>query len=72
MEVSYLLRYMYISLLHFIIYMYINIIWLYSKLIACYRGGQLPNNRNDIANLRWEVADLEAKENTLESIDSRC
>lgn len=35
---------------------------------ACvpYRGGQLPNERNDIANLRREVADLEAKENTLD------
>ncbi|KAG5306786.1 E2F2 factor, partial [Acromyrmex insinuator] len=33
-----------------------------------WKGGQLPNNRNDIANLRWEVADLEAKENTLDRL----
>lgn len=37
-------------------------------LIACCRGGQLPSNRNDIANLRREVADLEAKENTLDRL----
>lgn len=36
--------------------------------ITCYRGGQLPNNRNDITNLRREVADLEAKENTLDRL----
>ena len=30
------------------------------------RGGQLPNDKNDIADLRREVADLEAKENTLD------
>ncbi|EZA47281.1 hypothetical protein DMN91_005933 [Ooceraea biroi] len=33
-----------------------------------WKGGQLPNNRNDIANLRKEVADLEAKENTLDRL----
>ncbi|XP_020289010.1 transcription factor E2F2-like isoform X2 [Pseudomyrmex gracilis] len=33
-----------------------------------WKGGQLPNNRNDIANLRREVADLEAKENTLDRL----
>ncbi|XP_012527372.1 transcription factor E2F2 isoform X2 [Monomorium pharaonis] len=33
-----------------------------------WKGGQLPNNRNDIANLKREVADLEAKENTLDQL----
>lgn len=33
-----------------------------------WKGGLLPNNRNDIANLRREVADLEAKENTLDRL----
>ncbi|KAL0127940.1 hypothetical protein PUN28_003298 [Cardiocondyla obscurior] len=33
-----------------------------------WKGGQLPNNRNDIASLRREVADLEAKENTLDRL----
>ncbi|XP_050456529.1 transcription factor E2F2-like isoform X2 [Cataglyphis hispanica] len=33
-----------------------------------WKGGQLPNNRNDIANLRREVADLEAKENSLDRL----
>lgn len=33
-----------------------------------WKGGQLPNNRNDITNLRREVADLEAKENTLDRL----
>ncbi|XP_011864806.1 PREDICTED: transcription factor E2F3 [Vollenhovia emeryi] len=33
-----------------------------------WKGGQLPNNRNDIANLRREVADLESKENTLDRL----
>lgn len=36
--------------------------------IACCRGGQLPNERNDIADLRREIADLEAKENTLDRL----
>lgn len=57
---------MYIFLTVYHLYLYNE--RLYSKLIACYRGGQLPNNRNDIANLRWEVADLEAKENTLDRL----
>ncbi|XP_014471547.1 PREDICTED: transcription factor E2F3-like isoform X3 [Dinoponera quadriceps] len=33
-----------------------------------WKGGQLPNERNDIADLRREVADLEAKENTLDRL----
>ncbi|XP_029169706.1 transcription factor E2F2 isoform X2 [Nylanderia fulva] len=33
-----------------------------------WKDGQLPNNRNDIASLRREVADLEAKENTLDRL----
>ncbi|XP_031841042.1 transcription factor E2F3 [Nomia melanderi] len=33
-----------------------------------WKGGQLPNDRNDIADLRREVADLEAKENTLDRL----
>lgn len=37
-------------------------------IILFYRGGQLPNDRNDIADLRREVADLEAKENTLDRL----
>lgn len=37
-------------------------------IILFYRGGQLPNERNDIADLRKEVADLEAKENTLDRL----
>lgn len=37
-------------------------------IVTCYRGGQLPNDRNDIADLRREVADLEAKENTLDRL----
>lgn len=34
----------------------------------CFRGGQLPSERNDIINLRKEVEDLEAKENALERL----
>lgn len=37
-------------------------------IVVFYRGGQLPNDRNDIADLRREVADLEAKENTLDRL----
>lgn len=33
-----------------------------------WKGGQLPNDRNDIATLRKELADLEAKENTLDRL----
>ncbi|XP_032680147.1 transcription factor E2F2 isoform X3 [Odontomachus brunneus] len=33
-----------------------------------WKGGQLPNERNDIADLSREVADLEAKENTLDRL----
>lgn len=33
-----------------------------------WKGGQLPNDRNDIAALRKELADLEAKENTLDRL----
>ncbi|KAI4499848.1 hypothetical protein M0802_005104 [Mischocyttarus mexicanus] len=33
-----------------------------------WKGGQLPSDRNDIATLRKELADLEAKENTLDRL----
>ncbi|XP_043272327.1 transcription factor E2F2 [Venturia canescens] len=33
-----------------------------------WKGGQLPGERNDILDLRREVADLEAKENTLDRL----
>ncbi|XP_015604929.1 transcription factor E2F6 isoform X2 [Cephus cinctus] len=33
-----------------------------------WKGGQLPGEQNDIADLRREVADLEAKENTLDRL----
>lgn len=37
-------------------------------LLFLLRGGQLPGERNDVMDLRREVADLEAKENALDRL----